>query len=192
MNFFKNLFRCFGPGSAYIVPAVEAADDGKGDAKFGRGVRQKSQLEAGNSSDTEDDCLLLIGMIQIDETDRIGNYFTDPSNALIFSFVDHTLSSAFRTPLGKSSNSISIFRMLLGKTILRDINELNTEQDTKALINAISSFLDSIERCRIQIDGKSKTVLNAKSLSCEGFIIILVSLKSWSPSALSLTFQVHY
>lgn len=182
MNFFKNLFRCFGSGSAYIVPAVEATNDCKGDAKLGRGVRQKSQLEVANGSDTEDDCLHLIGMIQVDENDMIGSSFIDPTNLLQFSFVDNALSPAIRTPLGKISNSISIFRMLLGKTILRDINDLNTEQDTKALVNAISRYLENIDRSKSQIDCKSKALSNGRSLSCEGSAIILVSLKNQSLS----------
>ena len=174
MNFLKSLFRCFGPGSAYIVPAIDAQDEFKSHPKVGRGVRQKTQLCTGTGNETESDCLLLIEMIRVDENETVNSTFSDPTKALTFSFNDLSLSSAFRGPVGKSGNGISPLRMLLGKTILRDINDLNTDYDTKAMVTAISSFLDNVERCRDHKDTKSKPIISPRSLTLEGRIIITV------------------
>lgn len=173
MNFLKSLFRCFGPGSAYIVPAIE--DDLKSNAKVGRGVRQKTQLDTGTGSDIENDCLLLIGMIRVDENEIVDSSFGDPTKALTFSFVDLTLSTAFRAPVGKVLNGISPLRMILGKTILRDVSDFHTDSDTKAMVTAIYSFLDNMGRGRSFRDSKSKSFSNPGSLTFEGLIIITVS-----------------
>jgi hypothetical protein len=174
MNFLKSLFRCFGPGSAYIVPAIEAPDDFKSSSKVGRGVRQKTQLDTGTGNDTENDCLLLIGMIRVDENEIVNSSFADPTKALTFSFVDMTISSAFRTPAGKIPNGISVLRMVLGKTILRDVSDFITDSDTKAMVTAISGFLENMGRGRSYRETKSRAVSSPGSLTFEGLIIITV------------------
>lgn len=177
MNFLKSLFRCFGPGSAYIVPAIEGPDDFKSNVKVGRGVRQKSQLDTGTGNDIENDCLLLIGMIRVDENEIVNSSFGDPTKALKFSFVDLTLSTAFRAPVGKVLNGISPLRMVLGKAILRDVSDFHTDCDTKAMVTAVHSFLDNMGRGRSFRESKSKSFSNPGSLTFEGLIIITVSTR---------------
>ena len=176
-SFFSRLFRCFAPGSAYVVPIAETADSVSDTKKLGRGVRQKSQFDA-TSPDTEMDCIKLIEMIRVDVNITIDTALRDPTLSVLFSFADLTISSAssFRSPGGgKAHTGISLLRMLVSRTILRDVNDMNTESDTKALVLAITSFLDNLERSYNQkIKSSPDKKHGAGSLSHESQLILTV------------------
>ena len=175
-SFFLSLFRCFTPGSAYVVPVVEAPELGNVESrKLNRGVRQKSQLDSLKCVNIEPDCLYLIEMIRVEESIEFNSTLRDPTGAVLFSFTDRTISSTIRSPGGKASQNFSSFRMLIMRTILRDFNENQTENDTKTLVLAISSFLDSLERFQKYSEQKLKSHFSTcTSMSQEGLLMITV------------------
>ena len=178
-SFFNRLFRCFAPGSAYVVPIVEAAYNGSVESKkLSRVLKQKSQLDTLNSANIETDCVFLMEMIRIEVSAASVPVFRDPTGAVLFSFEDLSMSSAFRSSGGKVPHGISLFRMLIGRTVLRDFNDLHTENDKKSLVLAVSSFLDHLERLYKFSDKKLGIYLSNGSLSHECLIILTVNLFS--------------
>ena len=175
-GFLTRLFRCFTPGSAYVVPIVEAAYSGSSELKRpSKGLRQKSKLETVNSTDIEADCVSLIDIIRVDVNTAFTPQFRDPTGAVLFSFEELSISSVFRSTGGKVPHGISYFRMLIGRTVLRDVNDLHTVNDKKSLVLAISSFLDNLERLYKHTDKKLGSYLNNGVLTYEGLIILTVS-----------------
>jgi hypothetical protein len=178
INFFKSLFRCFGPGSAYVVPATETLEDLKCGSKVGRDVRLKRSSEGSKSVDTESDCLLLIGTIKLTHHIAADLTSSDPSKAFTFSFTDINLHTAFRSPLGKTG--ISAFRMLLGKTILRDVKDVKRDFDTKTLVSLINHYTSNVNLSRGLGDTIPMTPLTvmtttmSRTLTQEDMIIITV------------------
>ena len=175
-NFFLSLFRCFTPGSAYVVPVGEAPESGSVESrKLNRGVRQKSQLDSLKCANIEPDCLYLIETIRVDENAEFNSTLRDPTGAVLFSFTDRTISSAIRSPGNKASQNFSSFRMLILRTILRDFNDNQTENDTKTLVLATSSFLDSLERFQKYSEQKLKSHFSTcGSMSQEGLLTLTV------------------
>lgn len=178
INFLKSLFRCFGPGSAYIVPASETLEDSRCGAKVGRDVRRKKSSDGTRSVDTQSDCLLLIGMIKLRHNVAADLSSSDPSKAFTISFADASLHRAFRSPLGK--NGISAFRMLLGKTILRDVKDVKRDFDTKTLVGLINHYTANIHCGHGQGDTTPMTPMTvmtssmSRTLTQEDMIIITV------------------
>ena len=178
INFLKSLFRCFGPGSAYVVPASETLEDSKCGAKVGREVRRKKSSDVSRSVDTESDCMLLIGTIKVTHNVAADLTYSDPSMAFSFSFTNATLHTAFRTPLGK--NGISAFRMLLGKTILRDVKDVKRDFDTKTLVSLINYYTNNVNCGRGRGDTTPMTPMTvmsstmSRTLTLEDMIIITV------------------
>lgn len=178
INFLKSLFRCFGPGSAYIVPASETLEDSRCGAKVGRDVRRKKSSDGTRNVDTESDCLLLIGMIKLTHNVVADLTSSDPSKAFTISFADASLHHAFRSPLGK--NGISAFRMLLGKTILRDVKDVKRDFDTKTVVSLIDHYTANINCGHDKGDTTPMTPMTvmtssmSRTLNQEDMIIITV------------------
>lgn len=178
INFLKSLFRCFGPGSAYIVPASETLEDSRCGAKVGRDVRRKKSSDGTRNVDTESDCLLLIGMTKLKHNVAADLTSSDPSKAFTISFADASLHHAFRSPLGK--NGVSAFRMLLGKTILRDVKDVKRDFDTETLVSLIDQYTANINCGHGQGDTTPMTPMTvmtssmSRTLNQEDIIIITV------------------
>lgn len=175
-NFFLSLFRCFTPGSAYVVPVVATADLGTVESKqLNRGVKQKRQSDSLNNLNIEPDCIFLIEMIRVDENVEFNSTLRDPTGAILFTFMDRTISSTIRSPGGKTLQNISVFRMLVVRTILRDLNDTHTENETKTIVSAISSFLDSLERLQKYSEQKLKSHFSTcASTSQESLLMLTV------------------
>jgi hypothetical protein len=174
--YLQRLFRCFQPGSAYILPIIDGVEENEIERKLSVGLRkQKSApLDSWTGIDTENDCVSLLEALKI-ENKAIINVFTDPTSVIFFSFIDLTLSAVF-SPGGKipnPNNGISVFRMLVGRTILRDVNDKNNDGDVRTLIFAVNSFVDVLEQRSKQFNVKSKSSLGA-SLTHDGSIILTV------------------
>ena len=178
------------PGSAYrqIVPvAVEDKDENvSGMQLILLNIKKKFTKEelAGDIIDNDKDCITFVESIKIEElcwshTEHGTCYciFADPTNTILLSFLDPTLSSVFRT---KSPHGISPLCMLAGKTILRSLPTENTEFSRKTLITVVTNFLDVFQRHQRSNSRRqdftrtklSKRQLN--TLSTEGSIVLTV------------------
>ena len=180
INFLKSLFRCFGPGSAYVVPATESLEDLKCGSKVDGNFRPKRSSDRSKNVDTESDCLLLIGTIKLTHHIAADLTSSDPSKAFTFSYNDINLHTAFRSPLGKSG--ISAFKMLLGRTILRDVKDVKRDFDTKTLASLINHYTSNVNLSRGLGDTIPMTPLTimtstmSRTLTQEDMIIITVRL----------------
>jgi hypothetical protein len=171
---FRQFFLCLVPGHAYVVPAVEGNDE-EIDRKLGIGLKQKSSKQA--LIDNEKDWISIIEAIRIDEN-TIDDVFKDPTRGVFISFSDQTFSSATRTT-GLKSNSFSLFRVLVCRTILRDINDQKPDLDRRVLIIAVTNFVEILENSQLldKQTALSKSQADLKKLSThESPLVFMVKL----------------
>lgn len=175
-NFFRQFFLCLVPGHAYVVPAEEGNEE-EIDRKLGIGLKQKSSIVS--FIDNEKDWISLIESIRIDEN-TIDDVFKDPTRGVFISFSDQTFSSATRTTGSKSNIfSFSLFRVLVCRTILRDINDQKPDLDRKVLIIAVTNFAENLENSKLldKQSALSKSQVNLKKLAThENPLVFMVNL----------------